>query len=60
MESMESLESRALRQFDKLVQDGSIIFKDVPAITVPAQPFNVRKRDEVKIHGSRVASSEAL
>ncbi|WEW54908.1 ATP adenylyltransferase [Emydomyces testavorans] len=41
---MEDLESRALQQFDKLVQRGSIIFKDAPPVHIPARPFNVRER----------------
>ncbi|KMU71974.1 hypothetical protein CISG_00283 [Coccidioides immitis RMSCC 3703] len=44
LRTMEDLESRALRQFDKLVQCGSIIFKDAPPIHVPAQPFNLQFR----------------
>ncbi|PGH20811.1 hypothetical protein AJ80_03438 [Polytolypa hystricis UAMH7299] len=43
-DTMDNLESRSLRQFDKLVQSGDIIFKDALPIHLPAQPFNLQFR----------------
>ncbi|KAI1965273.1 hypothetical protein LOZ58_001119 [Ophidiomyces ophidiicola] len=41
---MADLQSKALEQFDKLVQRGDIIFKDAPPVSIPAHPFNLQFR----------------
>ncbi|EEP82335.1 predicted protein [Uncinocarpus reesii 1704] len=41
---MGDLEARALPQFDKLVEEGSVVFKDAPPIHVSAQPYNLQFR----------------
>ncbi|KAK2737962.1 hypothetical protein FQN57_007316 [Myotisia sp. PD_48] len=40
----EDLETRTLRQFDKLVESGSLIYKDRPPIHLPAKPFDFQIR----------------
>lgn len=37
-------EKQALAQFDRLVEDGELLWKDVPPRNIPSTPFNVSTR----------------